>query len=179
MTAKDVTSMIAEYLTSPGPEKRAIVEKLAETPDVAFTATLRFRGPYPESLHPRDVHDTHLVDLMTELLKQFPHLFTECELKNIDRFQRHPLICAAISTHDPQFTDAIIGALKDRSIYIKILVMDAIGRHHYLRTAEAKKQLERLLTVKSIAESNCDRAHVEKALAAFNECVSSNPKRNL
>lgn len=168
MTTDDVTTLIAEYLTASRSRKTALVGTLAQTPSAAFDAILAFRGPYPTSIDPRDAHD-QLVELMVELLKRCPRLFIECDLRKVDRIQRHPLLYAAIATCEPRFTSKIIGALRDRSIYIKLLVADAIVRHDYLRTPEAKRQLQRLLTVKSIAESNHDRVRLERALEAFRE----------
>lgn len=168
MSTEDMTDLIVQYLTSPKTKRPSIVNKLSIGPDAAFETILGFRGPYPESLHPREVHET-LFALLPDLLKICPRLFIECEIKTLAPDQRYPLICAAICTQDSRFIDGILSGLKDRSIYVKLLVIDAITRTRYrfLRTADARKELERLLTLKSIAESEYARKHVENALRAF------------
>ena len=169
MSTPNTTDLIVQYLTASKVKQRTIVNRLAENPQEAFGATLAFRGPYPKALHPRDVHDTHLVQLLADLLAKCPELFTGRGIKTVNRDHRHRLICAAISTQDPQFTEGILAGLKDRSIYVKLLVIDAITRYKWLRTEGARIELERLLMVKSIAESDYDRRHVEQALETFKE----------
>lgn len=168
MSTEDTTDLIVQYLTSPKTKRPSIVKKLSISPDAAFETILAFRGPYPESSHPRDVHEI-LNFLLTDLLKICPRLFIECEIKTLTTDQRYALICAALYTQEYRFIDGILSGLKDRSIYVKLLVIDAIRlrRYRFLRTADARKELERLLTVRSIAESEYNRKQVENALRAF------------
>jgi hypothetical protein len=166
MSTEDTTDLIVQYVTSPKAKRPLIVNKLSISPDAAFETIFAFRGPYPESLHPREVHET-LFALLPDLLKICPRLFIECEIKTLAPDQRYQLICAAIETQESRFKDGILSGLKDRSIYVKLLVIDAIRRYRFLRTADARKELERLLTVKSIAESEYHRKQVENALRKF------------
>lgn len=164
MRNEDLTDLLSSYLRSPDAEKSNCLKILSQHPDDALSAILGFHGPYPESIDPRDAHDRYLVDVLGELLKKSPRLFGKTNTKGSASYL---LISAAILTREPCFVDGILAGLRDRSLYTKLMVVDAISQHRYLRTAAAEMELKRLLSLQSIASSSSDRRKIESALAAF------------
>jgi hypothetical protein len=162
--------LIADHLralTRPGPPPPFPVEALTRRPEAAFRALLGYRGPYPAPLHPIDVHADHLRVLLTELLRRRPALLLGRDLSALGPGQRHLVLNAAIGAEDPRFTPVILAGLKDRSVYVRLLVADALVQHERLRAREARLELRRLLALKSVASSEYDREHFQQALDAL------------
>lgn len=118
-------------------------------------------------MDPRDAHGIHLVNLLSMVLSRAPAVLANRELRTIDVRQRYTVINAAIGADAVAFRDFILSGLRDRAIYVKTLVLDAIVRHPELRTSDARVLVERLMSVKSIADSDYDRRHVQAALDSF------------
>ncbi|WP_037198007.1 hypothetical protein [Rhodopirellula baltica] len=162
--APSLADHIFDWLES---KSNAALDGLLNSPEDSFAAVLDYRGAYPDGMDPRDAHGIHLVNLLSLLLFRFPELLTNRELKTIPVRQRYCVVNAAITADSKKFRDFILGGLRDRSIYVKTLVLDAIVRHPALRTPTAHEMVKRLLLVKSVVESDYDRRHVEAALASF------------
>lgn len=163
--AKTMDELIVRWLGSRGASDFVLPE-MSLHPDQAVAAILGFRGPYPADMHPIDAHADYLTALLAALLKQCPDVLAQVKPAALRRGQ-YTLISAAIMTGDPRFADAIIAGLKATSVLTKLMVVEAVQRHAWLRTPAARAELERLATLPSIASSAPDRAKVAAALAAF------------
>jgi hypothetical protein len=139
----------------------------ARRPEAAFRALLDYRGPYPEPLHPIDVHETHLHDLLTELIRRCPDLLLHRDLSGLGPGQRYLVVSAAIETSDARLTPVVVAGLRDPSIYVKLLAAGALVRHPRLRVPQARLELTRLLALKSVAGSDHDRERFQQALDAL------------
>jgi hypothetical protein len=150
MPPMQIRELTLQYLASPE-IKNSVVHRLSQSPYDAFDAILGFQGPYPETIHPIDVHEDYLTPLLAELLRACPQLLIGPDPARIPR-RPFILLGAAIAANDPRFADTILSGLKDRSIYVKLAAVDGILRCSFLRTPEVKQQLQRLLAMKSIAK---------------------------
>jgi hypothetical protein len=157
--------LLQRYLASPEARTTAL-EELTLRPSEAFEAALDFKGPYPEGANPVAVHEGPIHDLLQNLLRRFPQL-----LIGPDAVPRpsapYLLISAAIAADDPRFADTILRGLEDRSIYMKLLVVDGIIRRPFLRTPSVKVRLEKLMATKSIARDRDALEHLQRALDSF------------
>jgi len=118
------TKLILQYLASPE-TKSAVVTRLSQSPYDAFAAILGFRGPYPQTIHPIDVHEEYLTPLLAALLKACPQLLIGPKPARIPP-RPFILIAAAIEANDPRFADTILSGLKDRSIDVKLAAVHGI-----------------------------------------------------
>lgn len=157
--------LILQYLASPE-IKNTVVHSLSQSPYEAFDAILGFRGPYPKTIHPIDVHEDYLTALLAELLKICPQLLIGPDPAKIPR-RPFMLIGAAIAANDPRFAPTILSGLNDRSIYVKLAAVDGILRCSFLRTPAVKQQLQRLLAMKSIANDEYSVERLQEALKAI------------
>ena len=163
--ARPVEKLILDYLASPE-TKNAVVKSLSQRSHEAFEAILSFRGPYPETIHPIDVHEEYLTPLLAGLLKACPQLLIGPKPARIPP-RPFILIAAAIEANDPRFADTILAGLNDRSIDVKLAAVHGIRQCAFLHTPEVKLQLQRLMTMKSIATDAYSLAQVRAALRAI------------
>lgn len=159
-----IYELITAYLLAPSADRPAIADKLANLSEESFALVIDYSGPYPESLHGRDVIDDHSVDLLADLLRRKPELFLGCDLTKLSAMNRYRLTNAAGLTGDPAFTDQLVGLLRDRSIPVKMTVVHWILHNEHLRVQKTLHELKRLLQIPSIANSDYDRRQVERAI---------------
>ena len=157
---KRIERTIADYLQSPSDDDP--VTELCSHGDAAVDGILSYKGPIPESMHPRDVDDTHLVELLEKVIQRRPELVLRRNLSAMGSHDRYRLLVAAACTENEQFADVILAGLKDRSVYVKLMVLHYMKEYEYLRQPNAVPQLKRLLTQKAMHED--DRKRVEQVL---------------
>lgn len=161
--------LILRALASPEAGK-AVLDELALRPREAFEALLNFQGPYPEGVHPIDVHEDLLCGLLTGLLRRCPELLIGPDPAKIPS-RPFILISAAIAADDPRFADTILSGLRQRSIDLKLAALDGIVRRPFLRTPEVKARLQELMGMKSIARDRYVLGRFQQALDSFEGSV--------
>jgi hypothetical protein len=162
----EMKQIILDYLASPKDRKNATSEEMTRRPGEAFDALMTFRGPYPKHTHVVDVFPDFLAPLLTELLRTFPDLLIGRDLSKMSAGERWVLISAAIESDSPQFTKVVLAGLRDRSIEVRHLAVNAVIKCAFLRIPEARPQLQRLLDQKSM--SYC-RDEVQRALDSLDK----------
>ena len=160
-----IAELILQYIASPD-TKNVVADEISRCPDEALQTILAFRGPYPKDIHPIDVHEIYLTDLVTALLKRCPRLLAGPDPAQIP-LGNTILIASAIAANDPRFAETILAGLKHRSIYVKLAAVHGIIRCGFLRTPEVKRQLAALMVKKSIANSEYLLARFQVAFDAF------------
>jgi hypothetical protein len=148
--AAGIHARILQYLAARN-TKEAVADALSKHPYEAFRAILGYQGPYPESVHPMDAHTDHLPALLAALLTRAPRLLIGPRPAKTPP-RPYMLIAAAIISNDSRFAATILSGLKDRSIYVKLAVVNGITRCRFLQTPDVKRQLQALTTMKSIAK---------------------------
>jgi hypothetical protein len=162
----EIERVILEYLASPRDKKDAAVDEMSRRPDEAFHALMTFRGPYPEGVHPIDAFPDYLSPLLTSLFLRCPSLLLGRDVSRMSSGERWVVISAAIASESPAFAGVILSGLKDRSIDVKLLAVNAVSRDAFLRTPDARRQLQRLLTLTSM--TYC-RDQIQRALDSFDD----------
>ena len=166
-----IEQVIANYLASPVDRRAATLDKMLLCPDEAFHALMTFQGPYPRHTHPVDVFPDYLSPLLSELLANHPHLLIGRDLTRMVPGQRWILIAAVMSSGSSRFAEVVSNALRDRSMTVRAIAVEAIARCPFLRIPEARPQLQKLLMLKSM--SYC-RDKIQQALDALDkECQNS------
>lgn len=127
---------------------------------------LTFRGPFPAGAT-RDFFDTSLPDLLQDLVSRAPSVFLDRSAADLLSTNAFLVLGVAIALNDTRFTPLIIAGLRCRSIYARLQSVEAITRRSSLRTPQAKRELQRLLTLKSVRQNACDRDTVKQALRRF------------
>lgn len=152
--------LFAEYLWSPS-DSHAITQ-LCSHGEAAVDAVIHYKGPIPESMHPRDVYDTHLTELLQKIIQLRPELLLHRNLNSMESRERYRLLVAAACTRDERFTEVILNGLKDRSVYVKLMVVSYMEQYQHLRKPDTVPLLKRLLTQKTMHDD--DRKHIDKLL---------------
>ena len=160
-----MNELILQYIASKG-KRDIVVKAMIAHPTEALSAIVEFQGPYPEDIHPIDVFEEYLTPLLSELFRRSPALLIGPAEAMLPK-NKYMIIAAAIAADDSRFGGLILSGLKDRSIYVKLLVVDGIARRSYLRTPEVKRELQRMLSLKSIAADPYSRQKTRAALGAF------------
>lgn len=166
-----IDQRIVRFLAAPD-TCEAVAAELSRAPQESFHAIIDFRGPYPEGMHPIDAHEDHLTQLLAELLKRCPSLLIGPDPVKMPK-RSFIVIAAAIAANDPRFSETILSALTDRSIYMKLAAVDGIVRRAYLRTPAVRKQLLGLQEKKSISRDEYVMQRLKEAINMFDQQASS------
>ncbi len=141
-------NIIRDYLAAPNDKRNGALKALLGSPKEAFETLLNFKGPYPDNIHVVDVFPDYLQPLLSSLIGKLPHLLLEADLTKMDPGKRWILISIAIELKNSEFAPIILAALKDRSTIVRELAVEAVAKLQYLRTPQAKAQLEKLKDLK-------------------------------
>ncbi len=144
-----------------------VVDALRKNPDDAFQVIANGLYQKPENLDFRDLDDP-LFRLLTTFVDLVPEVVIPKMTKGFWGGRYLYIQCAAASKA-PIFVPTIINLLADRTIYIKILVLQLILQYPHLQVPEAMPQFEKLGKMKSFQDSEADRQLLEQA----KQCVAS------
>lgn len=164
---KSLARLVADCAMASGTDRDVLFRQLAKSPDRAMDAILHFRGPSPPSVHGRDFYDMYLPRLLQQLVERHPSLFLERPAGELLKANAFLVLGVAISLEKAAFRPLILSGLRAPSIYDRLMVIDAIQHRKDLRTAEARRELERLLTLKSIAARPYTCHRIESTLERF------------
>ncbi|MEZ6130778.1 MAG: hypothetical protein R3C59_19005 [Planctomycetaceae bacterium] len=168
-TPSSLAKTVAACATASGESRTALIRQLLDSPEASLAAILRFNGPFPAEIHGRDFLDTNLPAVLEELVRTDPNLFLGKPHQELLRANAFLVLSVALSLKDRRFIPLILAGLRCPSIYARLQVVRAISHEKYLRVPEARQELERLLTLKSISSNEYDRTQIEDALGKFSK----------
>jgi hypothetical protein len=143
-----------------------IVEVLRSLPETSFNAIAEYKGPLYH-MDPRDA-PTPLGILLSRIADLVPDLLIP-QMTEGFWAKRYMYINAAAMSQSSLYDSTLAQLLRDRSIYIKTLVLQLILDWPHLRTHEMLPHLEKLRSMKTFQKNNADRDILYKVFAVVPE----------
>ena len=117
----------------------AAVAALAGDPDGAINAVMQFKGPYPPDIHPRDVHDTYLVNVLAAVFSRCPDWVCSLDVARRSKDSRYKIVAACIVSLRPELAPVVLARENDSSVYIRDMVAFAIRDFDHIRDAASNR----------------------------------------